>query len=144
MKLGEKIREARMKAGMTQEQAAEQLQVSRQTISNWENEKSLPDIVSVIKMSDLYQISLDDLLKGDSKMMEKIKKETDVVKSNSILTTVGWISFAAAFILSLSWHYTGNPVLEFISAAAPWVLAGLGIACTGVGYNNTKKLEKDS
>ena len=77
MEIGEKLKNSRMNAGMTQEQIAEQINVSRQTISNWENGKSLPDVISLIKISDLYQISLDDLLKGDSKMMEKIEKDTD-------------------------------------------------------------------
>ena len=63
MGIGIKIKEARANKGLTQEQAAEALLVSRQTISNWENGKSLPDIVSVIKMSELYEISLDGLLK---------------------------------------------------------------------------------
>lgn len=69
------IREARTKAGFTQEQAAEEIMVTRQTISNWENGKSLPDIISVLKMSDFYQISLDELLKGDKKMVEKIEQD---------------------------------------------------------------------
>mgnify|MGYP002226590752 FL=1 len=50
------------------------IQVSRQTISNWENEKSFPDIVNVIKLSDLYNISLDQLLKGDEAMIEHLEK----------------------------------------------------------------------
>lgn len=65
MNIGTKIKEARQTLGITQEQAAEQLMVSRQTISSWENGKSLPDIVSVIKMSELYHLNLDELLKGD-------------------------------------------------------------------------------
>ena len=63
MDIGTKIKEARLSAQLTQEQAAEQLGVSRQTISNWENNKTYPDIISVIKMSDLYEVSLDRLLK---------------------------------------------------------------------------------
>lgn len=62
MEIGAKLKEARTKEGLTQEEVAEAIQVSRQTISNWENEKSYPDIVSVIKLSDLYNISLDKLL----------------------------------------------------------------------------------
>ncbi len=54
MDIGTKIRNARLNANLTQEQAAEFLGVSRQTISNWETEKTYPDIVSVVKMSDLY------------------------------------------------------------------------------------------
>ena len=54
MEIGKKLKDARIKSGMTQEAVAEEIQVSRQTISNWENEKSYPDIVSVIHLSDLY------------------------------------------------------------------------------------------
>ena len=61
--IGSKIKAARLEKKLTQEQVAEILGVSRQTISNWENEKSYPDIISVIKMSDCYEVSLDYLLK---------------------------------------------------------------------------------
>ncbi len=86
MEIGTKIRAARNAAGLTQEQAAEALHVSRQTVSNWENGRSYPDIVSVIHMSDLYSISLDHLLKEDvpvkQSYMEYLKESTDTVKSN--------------------------------------------------------------
>ena len=75
-----------MKSDLTQEQVADALFVSRQTISNWENEKSYPDIISIIRLSDLYSISLDELLKGDQKMMEHLNESTDIVKSNTKLT----------------------------------------------------------
>ena len=74
-----------MKSGFTQETVAEKVNVSRQTISNWENEKSYPDIISVIELSSLYSISLDDLLKGDERMMEHLEESTNVVKSNQKL-----------------------------------------------------------
>ena len=66
--IGSKIKAARLEKKLTQEQVAELLGVSRQTISNWENEKSYPDIISVIKMSDCYEVSLDYLLKGEQTM----------------------------------------------------------------------------
>ena len=59
MEIKKKLKDARANAGLTQEQVAEKIMVSRQTISNWENGKSLPDIISIINLSDLYQISLD-------------------------------------------------------------------------------------
>ena len=86
MEIGKKLKNARIKAGFTQEKAAEEIDVSRQTISNWENEKSYPDIISVIALSDLYSVSLDELLKGDQKMTEHLAESTDVVKSNKKLT----------------------------------------------------------
>ena len=85
MEIGVKLKEARIKSGLTQENVAEKIQVSRQTISNWENEKSFPDIVNVIKLSDLYNISLDQLLKGDEAMIEHLEKSTNIVKSNEKL-----------------------------------------------------------
>lgn len=81
MEIGKKLKDARMKSGFTQEAVAEKINVSRQTISNWENEKSYPDIISVIELSSLYSISLDDLLKGDERMMEHLEESTNVVKS---------------------------------------------------------------
>ena len=81
MEIGKKLKDARMKSGFTQENVAEKINVSRQTISNWENEKSYPDIISVIALSDLYSTSLDDLLKGDREMMEHLEECTNVVRS---------------------------------------------------------------
>lgn len=85
MEIGKKLKEARLNSNLTQEDIAEELNVSRQTISNWENEKSYPDIISVIELSSLYSISLDDLLKGDKKMIEHLEESTNIVKSNQKL-----------------------------------------------------------
>ncbi|UDN62827.1 helix-turn-helix domain-containing protein [Clostridioides sp. ES-W-0016-02] len=87
MEIGKKLKNARINSGLTQEKVAEKINVSRQTISNWENEKSYPDITSVIKLSDLYSISLDELLKGDNKMIEHLKESTNLVNSNKKLIT---------------------------------------------------------
>ena len=70
MDIGGKIKKSRTDAKITQEQAAQALGISRQTISKWENERSYPDIVSVLKMSDLYSVSLDYLLKGEGPMKD--------------------------------------------------------------------------
>ena len=87
MEIGQKLKDARIRSGLTQENVAESIDVSRQTISNWANEKSYPDIMSVIKLSDLYSISLDDLLKGDKEMIEHLEESTNVVSSNKKLIT---------------------------------------------------------
>lgn len=87
MNIGEKLKTARQQSHLTQEGVADLILVSRQTISNWENENSYPDIVNLIKLSDLYQISLDTLLKDDGKMIEHLDKTTNAVKSNQKLQT---------------------------------------------------------
>lgn len=85
MEISSKLKEARTRSKMTQEKVAEELQVSRQTISNWENGRSYPDIISVISLSDLYGITLDELLKGDSNMIKYLEESTNVVSSNKKL-----------------------------------------------------------
>ena len=101
MKLGENILKLRKQNGLSQEQLGEKVNVTRQTISNWETEKSFPDIVSVIKLSTLYNISLDKLLKGDEEMIEHLEKSTNIVKSNQklIIAIIANVMMIIAFIL---------------------------------------------
>ena len=126
MNIGDKIKNAREENKLTQAQVSESLMVSRQTISNWENGKSLPDILSVIRMSELYKISLDELLKGDKAMIEKMEKDAEIMKTEKKIIKCAWIFIlAGVVILTLTNVFEGNPVLEFLSGAIPWVLLGL-------------------
>ena len=120
MEIGSKLKNARNEKGITQEQAAELLDVSRQTISNWENNKSYPDIVSVIKMSDIYSVSLDHLLKEEKSMkqtyQEFLEESTDTVKAKrnlgkTILLSAYFILWAAAMIIV--WQTNGYTTLKF-------------------------------
>ena len=99
MEIGKKLKDARMRSGFTQESVAEKVNVSRQTISNWENEKSYPDIISVIELSNLYSISLDELLKGDEKMIEHLEESTNVVKSTRKLIGVILLNIITVILL---------------------------------------------
>lgn len=83
MDIGSKLKNARNDANFTQEEIAEKLGVSRQTISNWENCKSYPDIISVIKLSDIYSITIDALLKEDENMIKHLDESTNIVKSKT-------------------------------------------------------------
>lgn len=74
MKIGEKLKEKRTAAGLSQEALSERIGVSRQTISSWENDRSYPDIGSILKLSDLYSLSLDELLKEDENMRKHVEK----------------------------------------------------------------------
>ena len=89
MEISKCIKDARQKNNISQESLAEQLGVSRQTVSSWETGKSYPDIVSVIKMSDIFNISLDKMLKEDRKLVSNMQEKMDTVKSNkSIIFTI--------------------------------------------------------
>ena len=76
MELSTQIKKYRTNMNLSQEELAEKIYVTRQTISNWETGKNYPDIHSLLLLSSLFQISLDQLIKGDLKIMkEEIKKE---------------------------------------------------------------------
>lgn len=128
MQICERLKEARKNTGMTQEEVAEKVLVSRVTISNWENGKSLPDIASLISLSNLYSISLDDLVKGDSKMTEKVKKDAkDLQTKTRVIITVAVIAviFGIGYLIC---RIIGGAPKEFAGAAAPWVFLGIGTA----------------
>lgn len=126
MRIEDKIKNARIQKGYTQEQVAENLLVSRQTISNWENGKSLPDIISIIRMSELYELSLDELMKGDKALLKKIEKDVRTVKAEKRIIKFAWISIVIGIILIILGEiFEGNPFIDFMNGALPWVLLGL-------------------
>ena len=126
MRIADKIKNARMQKGYTQEQVAENLLVSRQTISNWENGKSLPDIISIIKMSELYELSLDEMMKGDKALLKKVERDVGAVKAEKKLIKFAWISIViGTILLILGEILEGNPFIDFMNGALPWVLLGL-------------------
>ena len=138
MEISERLKQARTVSGMTQEQVAENIMVSRVTLSHWENGKTLPDIASLISLSDLYQISLDELLKGDPKMTEKVKKDAKDLKSNKrliLITAIFCIAVMAVYIASI---IVGGEFKDFSQAATPWLLMGIGIAAV-ITYSGQKE-----
>ena len=75
MELGQRLKDYRNLNKMSQEDLAEKVYVSRQTISSWENDKSYPDIHSLLMLSEVFNVTLDDLVKGDIEIMkEKINQ----------------------------------------------------------------------
>ena len=75
MQLGQAIAQIRKERGLTQEAFAKMYNVTRQTVSNWENEKSYPDLSTLVKISDEFNVSLDILLKGDFRIVKDIDKK---------------------------------------------------------------------
>lgn len=132
MKIGDKLKNARLKKSMTQEEVAEKLFVSRQSISNWENNKTYPDIGNVIALSDLYQISLDELLKGSDNFMKHLEESTDIVKSNKKLIFIIVIALIAMIIMALFTEFLPEKVL-LIS------IFSLAVIVTGLVYSEIIK-----
>lgn len=131
MEIGCKLRNARNEKGITQEQAAEFLGVSRQTISNWENNRSYPDIISVIRMSDLYAISLDLLLKEENTVkqtyQEFLEESTNTVRAKRdlgkiILLSAYFVTWGAAMLV---FWLTKGPATSALDVTFRWILLPL-------------------
>ena len=75
MNVGNEIINIRKKHNLTQKELGQLLHVTRQTVSNWENTKSYPDLQTLVDISNQFDISLDTLLKGDTEMVKIIDRE---------------------------------------------------------------------
>lgn len=108
MEFGKRLKQARQKQKLTQATVAENLHVSRQTISSWETGNSYPDIDSLIALSNYYELSLDTLLKEDSGMADTLRKPVVLQQMRPIIKwlTVGYVIFMSTFIFSFSYHVT--------------------------------------
>lgn len=118
MNLGNQIRNHREIKGLSQEELAEKIYVSRQTISNWENEKSYPDIHNILMLSVLFDVSLDELVKGD---IDTMKKEI----ANSSFDRWAWVMLISLILAPLSIA----PAFRFLGLTGLIIPAVLGIIC---------------
>lgn len=106
MEIGKKLKEKRAEYELTQEQLSEQIFVSKKTISNWETGKTTPDLDSLIRLSTLFNLSLDNLLLEGNKVAEniikreKMGKELEKNKKIWSFSYVINIIFAITIILS--------------------------------------------
>jgi len=106
MDIGNKIKKYRERMNLSQEELALKLYVSRQTISNWETNKCCPDIESIIMLSNIFSISLDELIKEDLIEMKKIIEEKEKKKFDK-LSVIFTIEFITIIICSY-------PLLKFL------------------------------
>lgn len=107
MQFGKRLKTSRKNKNLTQEDVAKEFCVSRQTISSWENENSYPDIDSLVKLSNLYDVSLDIILKEDKGMKEYMKKKEAFNSTNLIsilLSVINLIMF-----IYISTDFKTNP-----------------------------------
>lgn len=106
MKLGKEIAQIRKDHSMTQEAFGQLFHVTRQTVSNWENGKSYPDLETLVAISDHFGISLDMLLKEDAHMIQTIDKERRAGKRllKGVIAVIGIIAIACASYSGYWYH----------------------------------------
>lgn len=115
MDIGNRLKLARQNAQLNQTQVAETLGVSRQTVSNWENNKTYPELSLVVEMSEIYSLSLDELLKENTDYVRYINSSTEKKSYKfrpSILTEVILFFLIWGFVL-VSFYV--NPPSETLS-----------------------------
>ena len=129
MELGKRIAEIRKEHKLTQEGLAEICSVTRQTISNWENGKSYPDLETLVVISDTFDVSLDAMLKGDRKMVSEITKEQ---KHGKLFAAkiIAAIVLAAAIILG------GIYFIEACESYIPYEETGITVTDNGGVYTD--------
>ena len=100
MKFNERIKNRRKELGVTQEDLAKQLYVSRQTLSSWENGRTLPDIDSLVLLSEALEVNIDVLIKGDGGLKDNIVIRSNIEKKiEEILEYVAYALLFGAIVL---------------------------------------------
>ena len=144
MELGSRIRAHRTEAGMSQDDLAGRIYVSRQTISSWENDKTYPDVQSLLLLSQVFGTTIDELVRGDvDTMREAVEKDVRLMKRLGYamlgflalvaLTTVWWAYQMVA------WDLTLVQTLPTVALA----LVLWGIALFAAGWSERIKKEHD-
>ncbi|MEB6331860.1 helix-turn-helix domain-containing protein [Staphylococcus pseudoxylosus] len=122
MNLGYQIKYFRRRDQLSQEDLANKLYVSRQTISNWENDRSYPDVHNLLMLSSLFDVSLDDLVKGDVEIMEqKLRK----ARFNLWTHLMIWPMLMAAILIGPAMYYWGT-----VGTITEVILLGIGITAS--------------
>lgn len=135
MELGKQIKTYRQNSKLSQEELANRIYVSRQTISNWENDKSYPDMNGLVLLSEIFKTSIDNLIRGDIDIMKEVIKKEEIAKFNhygriySIMLIVTVVSAVPLFMWLGTWGFI------------PW-----GIICVIALYYAFKveKIKKDN
>ena len=113
MELSIQIKKYRTELHLSQEELAEKVYVTRQTISNWENEKSYPDIHSLLLLSSLFNVSLDQLIKGDIEKMKEIISEQEIKKFNYYGSIYLYSSFGRVDYIGSTFVYVARKVCVY-------------------------------
>lgn len=133
MEIGQRIKEYRAALGMTQEELADRLYISRQTVSNWENGRSYPDIHSLVMLSELFGVTLDTLVKGDIEKMKEHVNADAVRRFNREAFIYG--------ILFLAMVVTPIPLAKFlkIPGLVLWAVIAVAALWSAVRVEKLKK-----
>ena len=138
MELSGQIKKYRDQLGLSQEELAEKIFVTRQSISNWENDKTYPDLQSLLRLSELFGLSLDELIKGDIETMKDEINKLEIKKMNRWGNLLA-ILFLALVILPVPLlKILDTDTVGFLLVMAPLFVISMAVAL------RVEKLKKDN
>ena len=139
MELSNRIKELRTEKGWSQEVLAQHVYVSRQTISNWETERSYPDVHSLLILSDLFGVSLDELIKGDVDTMKETITKNDGKKMKKLYNLAGIVTLAGLASAILVCVLNGE-TLRLLFA----LLTGVFLTVAFIAFHKMGELQKEN
>ena len=129
IKIGEFLKELRKEKGLTQEQLAEQFNVSRRSVSRWETGKNMPDICLLVEIAEFYDTSIPEIINGErksEKMNEEVKElaetmsnyagaeKESILKNIRGLSLIGLLALMVYFLLDVTGVFENNHLLEYL------------------------------
>ena len=129
IKIGEFLKELRKEKGLTQEQLAEQFNVSRRSVSRWETGKNMPDISLLVEIAEFYDTSIPEIINGERKsenMNEEVKElaetmsnyagaeKESILKNIRGLSLIGLLALMVYFLLDVTGVFENNHLLEYL------------------------------
>lgn len=132
MDLGNRIRGEREKLNLSQDELAKRMDISRQAISKWETGKSYPDVETILKLSDIFNLSLDELVKGDKDFQQNLIKESRESRAGvSGMTILGYVFVALGVIVGI-WGGEQFPVSLTDGGFMSFFIGGLVLVTIGL------------
>src|SRR5690625_39667 len=151
MKIGEQIRMLRKNKNLSQVQLGNKLNVSRQAVYKWESDKGYPDIQNLIALSELFDISLDGLIKGDKVFQKRIIVKGGIISNRRLLSSLNYFSiFFAPFLFPFITIFVGEKDIKehgkraFLSHSIPVILYFIMMSVFSLSSYFTEKNQPNS
>ncbi|MFT9456066.1 MAG: helix-turn-helix transcriptional regulator [Liquorilactobacillus hordei] len=123
MTFSKSLKELRLLHELSQTQLAKKLNVSPKTISNWENERNLPDIELIIKISKVLDVTLDELIIGNNQLENKIIKDSHKIFRDNVMAIVVSLYSTLTGMLAMVWFLNIQTPLRIIIFST-WLFVG--------------------
>ena len=139
MNIADRIQNLRKTKGISQEDLADKIGVSRQAVSKWESEQSVPDMEKIIIMSDYFEVTTDYILKG----IENEKQVADTVNASIFMSIATALNFIGLIMSAAIWYeqqVVMATVIGLIIIAVGCVVFGIGQAVSTQNVEKSKRL----